>query len=94
MISMPQVGILDPEVFRSVSFRAESVCSTDQAATLAEDSFRTKATKPSISQSINAILQDESQPTSSAKKCPVHNKKESGKFSKKVQSMKGMLNLK
>lgn len=93
MTALPQLGILDPDVFRSVSFRAESICSTDQAATLAEDSFRPKTTKPSIAQSINAILQDEAQ-ASPVKKCPVHSKKESGKFSKKMQSMKGMLNLK
>jgi hypothetical protein len=93
-MAIPQVGILEPEVFRSVSFRADSVCSTDQAATLAEESFRPKAAKPSISQSINAILKDESQSSSPPNKCPVHSKKESGKFSKKVQSMKGMLNLK
>jgi len=79
MTSLPQVGILDPDVFRSVSFRAESICSTEQAATLAEESFRPKAVKPSIAQSINAILQDETQ-TSPAKDCPVHSKKEGGKI--------------
>lgn len=64
MMRLPPVGILDNEVFRSVSFRADSVTSTSQAATtIAEESFRPNkpTVKSSIAQMVNGILEDESQ---------------------------------
>ena len=104
-LSLPQVETIEPEVFRSVSFRAESACSTDQAATLAEENNTRPSARPvnkqSISKSVNAILQEEAHSThlteaSSAYNCPVHRKEVSGGsgFSKKVKTMKGLLNIK
>jgi len=50
---LPQAENTEPDIYRSVSFRAESVCSTDQAATLAEENnvrpSARPANKPSIS---------------------------------------------